>query len=394
MANTKRREYESNGVHFFCNACFWTGREYSHVHFSLGFCARRDLRCHQSGEPTDRGGRLQSRLLLYSFDDGYSWTEGELTSPFGVWGDPVVLFDNEGILFYAHLSNPPSGNWIDRIVVQRSGTGGVTWDNGVGIGLDGSKAQDKEWLAVDRTQSQFRNNVYLAWTQFDSYGSTNPTDSSIIRFTRMTDQGIIWSEPIRISDTAGDCIDDDNTVEGAVPAVGPNGEVYMAWSGQLGIMFDRSFDGGQTFGRDIFVTDQPGGWGFDIPGIYRCNGLPVTACDISQSLYRGPIYVLWSDQRHGLVDTDVFIVHSDDHGETWSLPHRVNNDDSQRHQFFSWMAIDQSNGNLYVVFYDRRETNNDDTDVFMAVSTNGGTSFTNHKISESSFSPKPTIFFW
>ena len=53
-----------------------------------------------------------------------------------------------------------------------------------------------------------------------------------------------------ISDDTGDAKDSDGTVEGAVPAVGPNGEVYVAWAGPKGSVFDRSDDGGWTFGKD------------------------------------------------------------------------------------------------------------------------------------------------
>ncbi|MBK7266279.1 MAG: hypothetical protein IPI12_08095 [Ignavibacteriales bacterium] len=42
---------------------------------------------------------------------------------------------------------------------------------------------------------------------------------------------------IKISDKSGDCVDEDNTVEGAVPAVGPNGEVYVSWTGPYGLLF-------------------------------------------------------------------------------------------------------------------------------------------------------------
>lgn len=59
---------------------------------------------------------------------------------------------------------------------------------------------------------------------------------------------------LTVSDQAGDCIDSDNTDEGAVPAVGPNGEVYLSWSGPQGIMFDKSTDGGVTWGKDVSVT--------------------------------------------------------------------------------------------------------------------------------------------
>jgi hypothetical protein len=332
---------------------------------------------------------------FYSTNGGLNWTQGTLTSSFGVWGDPCVVFDAVGNLYYGHLSNPPSpGYWIDRIVVQKSTNGGASWNNGVGIGFNPPRRnQDKEWLAVDMTSSPYRNNVYVAWTEFDSYGSSNPADSSRILFSRSTDFGDTWSTPIRLSDRAGDCIDEDNTVEGAVPAVGPNGEVYTAWSGPLGIMFDKSTDGGVTFGTDIFVSDQPGGWDYAVPGIYRCNGLPITACDVSNSPYRGTIYVNWSDQRNGTSNTDVFVAKSTDSGETWSNAIRVNNDTTTRHQFFTWMTIDQTTGYLYLAFYDRRNTAGNVTDVYVARSTDGGETFENFRVNETSFTPSSSVFF-
>jgi len=329
----------------------------------------------------------------YSMDSGSTWTESNLTSSLGVWGDPCVIFDGNGILYFSHLSNPPSGNWIDRIVVQKSLDGGLTWNDGVGIGLNYPKAEDKEWLAVDLTNSLYHNNIYMCWTEFDNYGSSAPTDSSRILFSFSSDSGETWATPLRISDQSGDCIDDDNTVEGAVPTVGPNGEVYTSWAGPSGIMFDKSLDGGLTFDTDIFVTDQVEGWALNVSGIYRCNGFPVTACDISPSPFHGYIYIMWSDQRNGLDNTDVFIKKSTDGGDTWSNIVKVNNDDTNRHQYFPWMTIDQSTGYIYVVFYDRRNTSGDENDVYLARSTDGGDSFSNFKISELTFTPSPWVFF-
>ncbi len=331
-----------------------------------------------------------------STDAGMTWSTSRLVSPsFGVWGDPSVIYDDEGSLYYAHLSNPPAGGyWIDRIVVQKSTDNGLTWDDGYGIGYNPPlENQDKEWLAADCTGSPYHGNVYVAWTQFDQYGSSDPADSSRILFARSTDHGYTWSAPVRVSDKAGNCVDSDSTVEGATPAIGPNGEIYLCWGGPDGLRFDKSLDGGVTWGTDKLVATQPGGWDFYVPGIYRCNGMPVVACDAGTSSHRGTIYINWSDQRDGAGNTDVFLIRSTDGGATWSSLTRVNNDTTYRHQFFTWMTVDQSDGNVYVVFYDRRNTTGNATDVVLAKSTDGGRTFSNSIISDSSFTPREGVFF-
>lgn len=328
---------------------------------------------------------------FYSDDGGYTWVQRLLFSEtLGVWGDPCVIVDTAGSVYFFHLSWPPEGSLIDRIVCQKSTNNGVTWNDGAGIGWVPGKAQDKEWAVVDR----HNNHVYVTWTQFDRYGSDDPNDSSIIRFSKSVDAGITWNEPVRLSRVAGDCRDGDNTVEGAVPTVGPNGEIYVSWSGPEGIVFDRSLDGGETWlAEDILVSDHPGGWNYIIPGIFRANGMPVTTCDISGGPWHGTIYINWSDQRNGVDDTDVWLTRSHDGGYTWSAPVRVNDDPPGKHQFFTWMDIDQTNGVLYLIFYDRRNYDNSLTDVYLAVSNDGGETFRNHRISETPFLPWSTVFF-
>ena len=335
------------------------------------------------------------RELYVSEDGGQTWTYNELSSSLGVYGDPCIVSDNHGNFYYFHLANPEGPAFADRIICQKTTDYGETWNNGSYTEIDNTRFQDKEWACVDRGN----NIIYLAWTQFDDYWPWYPDlisedDSSIIRFSRSLDGGESWSTPVRLNKVAGDCWDEDNTTEGAVPTVGPNGEVYISWAGPEGIVFDKSLDYGQTWlEEDIFVSDIPGGWAFYVPGIMRSNGFPVTICDTSQSNYSGTIYINWSDQRNGTNDTDIWLVKSIDQGESWSDPIRVNNDVAGKHQFFNWMAVDQTNGYIYVVFYDRRNYNDTNTDVYLAVSRNGGESFDNFKISESPFVPYETIFF-
>lgn len=326
----------------------------------------------------------------YSSDTGHTWTEKSLYSESGVWGDPALAVDTSGHFYYFHLSNPSSGSKIDRIVCQKSLDKGMTWTNGTYTGLNGTKKQDKQWCAIDKKT----NTIYITWTQFDNYGTANPNDSSIILFSKSTDTGHTWSTPIRINKVAGDCMDGDKTVEGAVPAVGPSGEVYVAWAGPNGIVFNRSLDQGKTWlNKEITVDAMPTGWDYAVPGIFRANGLPITTCDLSNGPNRGTIYINWSDQRNGATNTDVWLAKSADGGKTWSKARRVNDDTSKRHQFFTWMTIDQSSGYLYFVFYDRRNYTSDSTDVFVAISKNGGNTFFNRKISQSAFLPTQNVFF-
>jgi hypothetical protein len=325
-----------------------------------------------------------------STDTGRTWISNVQSSSFGVWGDPVIEVDTFGNFYYFHLSNPSSGNWIDRIVCQKTTDIGTTWTDGTYTGLNGTKAQDKHWSIVDRKN----NNIYLTWTQFDAYASTVSTDSSNILFSRSNDGGNSWSAAKRINKIAGDCIDSDNTVEGATPAVGPNGELFAAWTGPRGIVFNRSFDTGNTWLSDPILVDPfAQDWDFDIPGISRCNGLPVLKCDLSGGPNHGTLYVNWTDQRNGTNDTEVWLSKSTNMGDSWSNPIKVNNDLSGKHQFFSWMDIDQTNGNLYFVYYDRQHYNDTRTDVTIAISLDSGNTFSNEVISDSPFTPDAGIFF-
>ena len=329
-------------------------------------------------------------VFFVSSDTGKTWTESRVTSTLGVYGDPVMMIDTAGDFYFFHLSNPTNGSWIDRIVCQKSIDSGLTWNDGSFVGLNGSKKQDKQWVTCDRSN----NNIYMTWTEFDRYGSSLPQDKSRILFSKSVDAGNSWSTPIVLSGEEGDCKDSDETVEGAVPAIGPNGEIYTAWSGPSGIVFNKSLDQGDTWlPVEVVISDQPGGWDYDISGLNRSNGLPFTVCDTSQSSTRGNLYVQWSDQRNGLLDTDVWIIKSTDGGDTWTRPKRVNSDDEGNQQFLTSLTIDQTTGNLYSVFYDRRNLTGVETDVYMAHSEDGGETFINTKISNSTFEPNPNLFF-
>lgn len=329
----------------------------------------------------------------YSSDGGTSWSENTLSSPYGVYGDPVLTFDAKGRLYYFHLSDYDRATWIDRIVCQY--TDNLSQVNSFSKGSfpkpNGTKAQDKHWIDIDPNTGV----IYMTWTQFDHYDSKMSMDSSRIMFSKSLDRGNTWTIPKVISHFNGDCLDGDKTVEGAVPAVGENGHLWVSWTGPKGLVLQESLDGGESWlPMERLIMKQPGGWDFKIPGIFRCNGLPVMQIDRSEGAHKGSLYISWSDQRKGSKNTEIWLMTSRDMGLTWSEPIRVNQDQSESHQFMAAFTIDQVTGALHFLFYDRSNcAKANETHVAWVKSEDGGNSFQQKTISEKPFVPISKVFF-
>jgi hypothetical protein len=332
--------------------------------------------------------------IYFTKDGGVTWQKKKIESPFGVYGDPALIADARGNFYFFHLSDPTHGKGgydsekLDRMVVQSSSDGGETWSEGESIGLNHPKDQDKQWPAIDS-----KGNLYLTWTQFDKYGDADPNCHSTILISTSRN-GKKWSDPIELSQTPGNCLDDDNTAEGAVPAVSFDGKVFVTWSNQGKIFMDRSFDGGSMWlTNDIAIAEQPGGWDLKIPGHDRCNGMPVLMADKSKGTSKGSLYLAWADQRKGANDTDIWFMRSGNFGDNWTSPLKINDDGVGKHQYLPWMAVDQVTGYIYIIYYDRRNYDDMQTDVYLAYSIDGGLNFKNVKISETPFIPTDTSFF-
>lgn len=355
---------------------------------------------YQIGRP---GAPRVTNVVFLSTDGGATWHEQAAANPDArSQGDDALAFDADGRLFHSYISflgirvaDPARA--VSGVFVRRSDDGGRHWHAPVAV-VDHRNTvrpfEDKPWITVDRSDdSPHRGSVYVAWTRFDEYGSRAPDCRSEIHVSRSRDRGDTFAMPMRISDTQGDCLDDDGTVEGAVPAVGPGGEVYVAWAGPAGLVVDRSLDGGVTFGTDVPISDMPGGWDLPVDGLARSNGMPVTMVDLSRGPRRGTVYVNWIDLRHG--DPDVFVASSADRGQTWRAPVRVNDDPrgTGAVQFFTWMAVDPSDGAVHVVFHDRRGHTGTTTGVTLARSDDGGQTWVNRQVPIAPFATRADVAF-
>ncbi|MCO4807472.1 MAG: glycosyl hydrolase [Flavobacteriales bacterium] len=339
------------------------------------------------------------KYVYRSEDGGRTWTNKKMRSRHGVYGDPCIVSDIDGRFHYFHLSDPTGLGWgspwiLDRIVSQTSKSDGKRWSRGSSIGLNRPKQQDKEWVTYDPVNDQ----LIATWTQFDKYGDESPTcESNIMR--SFSKNGKRWSVPVQLTTLPGNCVDNSSTAEGATSDVDEFGNIYTAWSldGKIIVVkstVDRNTGEVTSISEEIVAIDSGALWDFEIPGLGRANGMPILKCDRSGGPNNGTLYINWCDQRNGKDDTDVWLVSSKDEGRSWSVPIRVNDDPKGRHQFFTWMDLDQGTGRLHFVFYDRRNHSTNLTDVYYARSADlTNSTFENIRISDTPFDPSSARFF-
>ncbi len=312
----------------------------------------------------------------YSLDGGLTWGQDLFVEPQYIWdSDPGLTVDSAGN-FYAVILSYFSTSQPNGLFVYKSTDGGVSWSGPVTVINNVPDVfEDKELIACDRSEGAYTDNLYVAWTRFGA-------DTDIL-MCRSTDGGSSFVGPVTVSDAGG--------VQWPLPCVGSNSEVYVAWVQYTPacIRFDRSFDGGQTFGSDITIQAVNSGSRY-INGAIWVFSFPAMDTDITGGQYNGNIYVTYMDDSPGFTDTDIYFTRSTDGGSTWSQKFRINDDPLNNgcDQFHPWLTV-APDGNIIVVYLDRRnDPGNLLMDLYMTTSTDAGNTWSqNERISTVSCDP-------
>lgn len=329
---------------------------------------------------------LNSRVL-YSTDQGRSWSETKLSSPFGIEGKAVVISDIKGDHYFTHLSGAEGKekeSWLDRIVCHESSDKGASWSEGVFFGENPPKDQFLIGMGI-HPRKQF---VYTTWTQADQFGLNDANCQSNILFSMSTSDGKKWSKPYQVSQNPGGCTE-ETKLGPSTPVIDEEGRVCIAWANQGTLYFDRSFDGGTTWLTNDLVISTHDSWSFQVPGVGQSNLSPILLIDYSKNRSHGSIFLLWTDQTSGEDDTDIWFIRSNSRGDMWTQPVKVTKREPGKHQFMPAATIDQVTGYLYIMYYDRGSYTDMQTDVYLAYSVDGGGSFKEVKISDTPFTPGP-----
>lgn len=307
-------------------------------------------------------------------------------------GDPAVDCDLEGRMYSGRIAKNRGQS------VAWSDDHGYTWHAvQVASPVYSSDIFDKNHLCVDRSPSSpFSGRVYVAWSYFGQ-----GTNDGHVFISYSADRGLSWSDPAVVSTALSDIF----LHHGVNLRTGPEGHLYAVWSvydnwpgDESGIAFARSTDGGVTFEPAKRIGPVIRGNRYSLsPKQMRVNAFPVLAVDCSDSPNRGTLTVVWSNK--GIPgenlgrNSDIWSMRSFNGGDTWTSPLKISNNDapSPHTSYFPWICCDEVTGNLYVVYYDDRNTDTLSCETWVGASFDGGSSWTEFAVSDVAFTPQPIV---
>ncbi len=336
-------------------------------------------------------------------------------------GNGTFLYSNLAVRANVAGNGPGTAHSVEGVSVHtgKVSSGALSWAAPTLIpspSAPGTFGLDKSAMAVDPRHGQ--SDVYVSTTNFDLAAS--PIGGIVVYHS--PDGGATFSGPVLVQGQGAD------GVQGSEPAVGPNGDLYVVWErgrfnlppAQARIQFARSTDRGASFSSAVDVAlitpatrKAPAGYNRS-----RYNDFPRIA--VAQSgPWMGRIYVAYHDVGSnpdlpgtvtfdptgppppvpsGVADADVFIRYSDNGGQTWSGPIKVNSVIGDGKVQF-WPVVSTTDGGLVSVVYHedvetnvtadpndletvrgvdggtRRSNRSSIVDTYVAFSTNGGASF-------------------
>lgn len=333
--------------------------------------------------PNPSTGSVYGTSWYYTLDEGGSWSGSKQGAGGSNSGDPAACINISGRYFIGFIDNGLGQS------VSYSDNNGTTWTVVKVANGSMSNILDKNHLWVDiGPSSPYQGHLYNGWMSYDQ-----------IYVSRSITNGTSWSSPVAISQ--GTSAGSHN--QGLNFKTGPDGEVYCVWSvydswpsDEKALGFAKSLDGGITWQPATRILNNIKGIRTSGTGKnMRVNSFPCMAVDLSNGPYHGTIYVVFSNKGYPGINTgndiDCYMIKSSDEGATWSAPLKINQNASGqgKQSYFPWIACDQASGQLSVVFYDDRNVTSNKCEVFMAWSTNGGTTWQDMKVSDVSFTPTP-----
>ncbi len=302
---------------------------------------------------SDRGGLERGIPVATSDDGGVTWKQRLIADG----QDGLVLasqaghavFDQFGNLFFTYVTRSP----VFNTVVLSSKDGGNLFT--VLRRFETPKSVEPS-IAVGPGEGGQGGSVWVTW-------SHGPAEDLTVTVAGAQVDGLDRFQSFNQRNIAPTVSDGVFRVYGDI-AVGANGQVLVTYSkgvtggapegpAEIMVQLDPDGFGSEPFGPPIRATKTNVGPRTEIPtqAINAIDARGRLAWDRSESSYQGRVYLIYTDSASiGATDTNILLRFSDDNGLTWSAPTDI--DTTSKASFLPAIAVDQSSGNLAMVWYD------------------------------------------
>jgi hypothetical protein len=313
--------------------------------------------------------------MYWSSDGGVTWGQTTLSLASGdsMHSDPTVDWSSDGTAWSTTMGINGS---VLKVQSYKSVNSGATWTfDGTISGTQTNTDKQMQWIDHSAS-SAYANNNYVIWH------NGNPAFMN-----RRNASG--WGTPIQVSNTAatGTCIGGDVKTNSAGDVFG-----FFPDTGSRGIFVVKSTNGGTSYGTPVKLATTYRGYDIGVPSFANRRVLVYVSGGAYKNGTTNNVYASWSDLSGdtgcnattsepgtsvtSTCKTRIWFARSLDGGATWSAAVKVNNQSGLNDQFNQFIAVDETNGTLGLIYYDTvADAGRKKTDVYYQMSTNGGASW-------------------
>jgi hypothetical protein len=326
-----------------------------------------------------------NQAQFYSSDGGGSWAQSSLpgVTGDGFQSDPAVDWTSDGNAWALTIGVSATANKVRSF---KSTNAGQTWTFDSTVSGTHTNV-DKCNLWIDHSASSpHRDTMYALWW------NSGPT-----YIARRAGTSGSWQAPQQVSgsETTGGS-------DGGDIKTNTFGDAFAFWpsEGSRELYVAKSTDGGVNWGSPVKIAGTFGSFLLDIPAQntrVTSGGSRGALLYVSGGAYRTAtedrVYACWADLAGGTgckvpsdqpvadvtssCKTRIWFAISTDGGAHWGTPQKINDQAGKNDQFFPRLAVDETSGDLVVVYYDTvSDPGRLKTDIWTQTSSDGGATWT------------------
>lgn len=290
------------------------------------------------------------------------------------YSDPWLEYDKSGTLYFTAVQYDLYDNKRDGLFFAKSADNGITWNN------------ELKLIAVNRTIQQKidkpkvfisgKDVIFVIWTEVSGL-------KSFIKISSSRDNGSSFSEPVIVSDDRAhfSAMTEDN-----------NGILYMTYVNDgKSISAVKSNDEGRSWtaidkNLEIKSAGKPAG-NRNVLKSGSSEGIRINS-EPSLCISKGnEILIVYSAKKNDSDISDIFLTRLIKNNSEFDEPKKISKDTTGNDQYLPVITSDEA-GNVYIFYQDsRNDVNNEFSESFISVSSDGCKTFNDHLISTAPYKP-------